>query len=125
METSLYTYQIVAIVGNIFLLFFLIDLVRRKKIKDHYSILWFLIFIIFLILSFSPRLVLWIASFLSIEYPPSGLFLILIISLFLLSIHFSIVLSGMDEKQKKLSQTLGLMDIEIKKLKREKKENKK
>ena len=110
-----------AIVGNFFLLFFLIDLVRRKKIKDHYSILWFLIFFIFLIFSFSPRLVLWIASFLSIEYPPSGLFLILIISLFLLSIHFSIVLSGMDEKQKKLSQNLGLMDIEIKKLKREKK----
>lgn len=124
MKITLYTYQILSIIGSILILLLLIELVRRRKLKENYSLLWFGIAIIFLIFSIWPDLLLYIASLLGIEYAPSALFLILITGLYLLLLHFSVVISGLSEKIKNLSQKIGLMNLEIQKLK-EKIKNKK
>ena len=117
MDINLYTYQILSIIGSILILLLLIELVRKRKLKENYSLLWFGIAIVFLVFSIWPDLLLYLASLLGIEYAPSALFLILIVSLYLLSIHFSVVISDLSEKIKDLSQKIGLMDLEIRKLK--------
>lgn len=118
MEDSLYTYQLLSIIGSLSILLFLVELVRKRKLKENYSLLWFGITIIFLIFSIWPDFLFDIASLLDIQYAPSALFLILVTGLYLLLIHFSVVVSGLSEKNKRLSQKLGLMDLEIKKLKK-------
>lgn len=124
MEINLYTYQILSIVGSIFILLMLVELVRRRKLKENYSLLWFGISIVFLVFSVWPDLLLYLASLLGIEYAPSALFLILIVSLYLLSIHFSVVISELSEKIKNLSQKIGLLDLEIRKLRNKNKKTK-
>ena len=124
MEINLYTYQILSIVGSIFILLMLVELVRRGKLKENYSLLWFGIAIVFLVFSVWPDLLLYLASLLGIEYAPSALFLILIVSLYLLSIHFSVVISELSEKIKNLSQKIGLLDLEIRKLRNKNKKTK-
>ena len=124
MEINLYTYQILSIVGSILILLLLVELVRRRKLKENYSLLWFGIAIVFLVFSVWPDLLLYLASLLGIEYAPSALFLILIVSLYLLSIHFSVVISELSEKIKNLSQKIGLLDLEIRKLRNKNKKTK-
>jgi len=102
----------------------LVELVRRRKLKENYSLLWFGISIVFLVFSVWPDLLLYLASLLGIEYAPSALFLILIVSLYLLSIHFSVVISELSEKIKNLSQKIGLLDLEIRKLRNKNKKTK-
>ena len=117
MDINLYTYQILSIIGSILILLLLIELIRRRKLKENYSLLWFGIAIVFLIFSIWPDFLFYIASLLGIQYAPSALFLILVTGLYLLLLHFSVVISELSEKNKKLSQKIGLMDSEIRKFK--------
>ena len=117
MDINLYTYQILSIIGSILILLLLIELVRKRKLKENYSLLWFSIAIVFIIFSIWPDLLFFIASLLGIQYSPSALFLILITGLYLLLLHFSVVISELSEKNKNLSQKIGLIDLEIRKLK--------
>lgn len=117
MINSIPIYQTLAVIGSILIILLLIELVRRRKIKENYSLLWFAVAIVFLVLSLWRESLIWLAMILGVDYAPAALFLILIMALYLLSIHFSIVISGLSEKNKDLSQEIGLMKLEIKKLK--------
>lgn len=114
---NLPAYQIVAILGSVSIILFLVELVRSRRLKESYSLLWFFVAIIFLIFSIWRDLLTLLASLLGVDYPPAALFLILIMGLYVLSINFSIVITRLSEKNKELSQEIGLINSEIKKLK--------
>ena len=117
-------FQLVSIIGSILIIIFLIELVRSRRLKESYSLLWFFIAFVFLVFSIWRDLLDSVAELLGVGYPPAALFLILIMGLYILSMHFSVVVSRLSEKNKNLSQKLGLMDKEIEELKGEKKNDK-
>jgi len=83
-------FQVVAVIGSILFILVLIELVRSQRLKEHYSLLWFGIAIIFFVFSIWRGLLEYVAFLLGIDYAPAALFLILISGLYFLSIHFSI-----------------------------------
>lgn len=117
-------YQIISVVGSIFIIIFLFELVRRRKLKENYSLLWFAIAIVFLLISLRRDILVYIALLLGVDYAPAALFLVLIIGLYLLLIYFSLIISDLSEKNKNLSQEVGLLNLEIKKIKEWLKEKK-
>jgi hypothetical protein len=62
-----------------------------------------------LILSLSRGVLEFIARQVGIFYPPSLLFLIAFIFLLLITLHFSVIISGLSEKNKKLAQEIALL----------------
>ncbi len=102
--------QILSILFSLLLLVFIFLLIRRKKIREEYAILWIVIFFIFLFLSIFRGLIDKISSLLGIQYQPASLFLILIGCLFLLMFHFSLVISDMKKKINALAMTLTIME---------------
>jgi hypothetical protein len=108
--------QYFAIAGSIVFLLFVILLVRNKKIKEEYSVLWLFFGIVFLVISLWRDLLLLISSFIGIAYPPVAFILILIFSIFFILIQYSVIISNLKEKNKNLVQRLGLLEHEIKKL---------
>lgn len=117
-------FQILSIIGSILIILFLIELVRSRRLKESYSLLWFGIAFVFLLFSLWRDLLTYVASLMGVDYPPAALFLILIMGLYLLSVHFSVIISRLSEKNKNLSQEIGLMNLKIKKLKKWIKEKK-
>jgi hypothetical protein len=111
-------FQILSIVGSLVIILSLIELVRSRRIKESYSILWFFITFVFLLFSLWRDLLEKVASLMGVGYAPAALFLILIIGLYLLSIHFSVVISRLSERNKDLSQEIGLLNLKIKELKK-------
>jgi hypothetical protein len=111
-------FQIFSIVGSLTIILFLIELVRSRRLKESYSLLWFLIAFVFLLFSFWRGLLERVAKLMGIDYAPAALFLILIIGLYLLSIHFSVVVSRLSEKNKSLTQEIGLLNLKIKEFKK-------
>jgi len=107
--------QYFAIAGSIIFLIFIFILVRNKKIKEEYSILWLFFGIIFLLISLWRDVLIQLSNFLGIAYPPVAFILILILGIFLILIQYSIVISNLKEKNKDLVQRIGLMEHEIKK----------
>jgi len=111
-------FQILSIAGSLLIILFLIKLVRNRMLNEGYSLIWFGIAFVFLIFSISRDLLACVASSMGVDYPPAALFLIMIIGLYLLAINFSVVISRLSEKNKNLSQEIGLMNLEMKKLKK-------
>ena len=108
--------QILAIIGSISLLIFIIILIRQHRLKEEYSLLWLFFTIFFIIFSFWRNGLEWISDFMGIAYPPAALFLILIMALFVIMIEFSLIISKQSERIKSIGQNIGLMKQEISEL---------
>ncbi len=105
--------KILAITGSGVLLFVVIELIRRGRLKERYSLLWLLAGVVLLFLSSSRNALEFIARHVGIYYPPSFLFLIAFLFLLLITLHFSVVISGLSEKSKKLAQEIALLRQEL------------
>lgn len=110
--------QYIAIACSIFLLIFIFELTRRNKIRDAYSLLWFLFSTIFVVLSIWRQGLDFFADLLGIAYAPSALFLLLVLAIFLILIQFSVIISRLAEENKKLAQEIGLLKLQISELKK-------
>jgi len=101
--------KILAIAGSATLLFLVLELIRRGRLKERYSLLWLFSSVVLLILSLSRSLLEFFSKLIGIYYPPSLLFLIAFIFLLLITLHFSAVISGLSDKNKRLAQEVALL----------------
>jgi hypothetical protein len=101
--------QILAIIGSLLLIGFIVELIRRKRLREEFSILWLAMGLVFLALSVFRGLLDSFSYAIGIGYPPAALFLILILGLMFILIHFSVAISELKGAQKKMAQELGLL----------------
>jgi hypothetical protein len=101
--------QILAIAGSVILVFFILELIRRKRLREEFSILWLAMGVVFLVLSIFRGLLDKFSYMIGIGYPPAALFLILIMGLLIILVHYSVAISELKETQKKLVQEIGLL----------------
>lgn len=119
--------QIIAITTSVLFLLLILYLIKKKRIKEEYSLLWIFFAVVFIVFSVWRQGLDYIAEFVGIAYPPAALFLVLLMAVFLILIEFSIIISNLADKNKVLAQEIGLLRLEIKQLKekvRKKKEKK-
>ena len=112
--------QIFSIVGSLVLISFLVFFIRKRKLLEEYSILWLIVFIVFLAAAVFGAFLDGVARFFGILYPPAALFVLLILGIFFLLFHFSIVISEMKRKLNKLAIDKALLEERIKSMEKPK-----
>jgi hypothetical protein len=105
--------KISAIVVSAAVLIVVIELIRRGRLKEKYSLLWLFAGTVLLVLSASRDLLEYLSRIVGIYYPPSLLFLLAFLFLLLITLHFSVIISGLSEKNKKLAQEIALLRQEL------------
>jgi len=105
----IYKLNIVLFVGSLIFLLFIINSVRKERIKEAYSLIWLSMGIIFLILSVWIKAYNYITNIFGIVYSPILFFLLLIVMILFILIQYSIVLSKQTEKIKTLVQESALL----------------
>jgi len=110
--------QILSIAVSLIILISVIEFIRRGAFKERYALLWLFSSVVLLIISIWRKLLDYLAALFGFYYPPSFLFLLGLGFLLLITLHFSIVISKLAEKNKKLTQELSLMKDEIEQLKK-------
>ena len=110
-------FQILSIASSLGLLGLLITLIRKRKLKEEYAILWIVISVVFLAIAIFRGLIDWISHIFGIHYQPAALFIILIFCLYLLMLHFSIVTSDLRMKINTLLTKITLLEEETSRLK--------
>lgn len=108
-----------AIASSVLLLFFLIYLIRRKRIKEEYSLLWLFFGIIFIVFSAWRSGLDYIAKIIGIAYPPAAMMLLFMLAFFFILIEFSTILSRLSDRNKNLTQEIGLLKMELNKIKKQ------
>jgi hypothetical protein len=121
--TNIQTTQYIAIIVSISLFLYIFYLVRNKKIKEEYSLLWLFTSVIFIVFSFWRHGLENFARLVGIAYPPAALFLILMLAIFLILIEFSINISKLTDKNKILAQEMAILRDELERLKSKKHAN--
>lgn len=108
--------QILSITGSSLLLVFIIELVRKRKLKVEYSILWLVASIAVVALSIFRPLLDWFGHTVGVYYAPAALFLVAIFFGILLFIHFSTVITKLSNDTTTLAQKIALLEDELKKI---------
>ncbi len=105
-----------AILGCVILFLALIEMVRRHKLKERYSFLWFLTSGVLLAFTIRRDWLDDLAKLIGVYYPPTALFLLLVFFLILILIHFSTVISKLLDSNQVLSQSVAILEARLKKL---------
>ena len=95
-------------------LVFVIELVRERKLREDYSLLWLATAVVLLALSLSRPLLDRIAALLGvITYPPAALFVVAIAFMLAILLHFSTVVTKLAKENKAIAQEMALMRWEL------------
>ena len=91
-----------------------LGLVKRRKITEHFAVLWVNISLgLLLASSIGFPYLFQIATFLGIPYPPSALFLLVIFGLTLLVIQLFAWVSKLNERSRVLTQQVAILGEQI------------
>ena len=105
--------EIFALAGSVGLLALILELVRRKRLKEKYSLLWLFTAVVLLTVSLSKDLLDALGRMMGIYYSPTAFFLLAFLFLMLITIQFSVVLSKLSERNKVLSQEVALLKLKL------------
>ncbi|MDY6862563.1 MAG: DUF2304 domain-containing protein [Thermodesulfobacteriota bacterium] len=106
--------KVVAIIIGLSIFIVILELVRRRKLREEYSWLWLLTGAIILTLTLWYESLLKITHLIGAGLPTSTLFLFAIIFLILLCLQFSVQISKLSDQVKNLVQELTILKAEIK-----------
>ncbi|ABS26023.1 DUF2304 domain-containing protein [Anaeromyxobacter sp. Fw109-5] len=90
----------------------ILELIRRRKLREEYSFLWVITTLGMLVLSIWYGLVEWLTRLSGAVTPTTTLFIFGLVFLLLISVHFSTVLSRLTEQVRRLTQELAILSAE-------------
>ena len=108
--------QIIFLIGLTGLLINVLELVRRKKLKEEYSLLWIFTVVVLLVLSIWRDSLKLIAKALGIFYPPNALFVVGSMFILAILLHFSVVISSFKKEHQVLAQMFAILNLRLEQL---------
>jgi len=100
---------VLSICASLAFLLYIVEMVRRRKLQEEYSILWLSGSMVVLVLSVKQAWLNRIAAAVGIAYPPSLLFLVGMLFIVMILIHFSITISKLKQVNKQIAQEIALL----------------
>lgn len=98
-----------AIIGSIILILVILELVRRKYLRERYSLIWIATGCLFLLLSIRLDILNKMSDLLGFSIPSNALFFFGILFLILIALGLSVITSRLTEKNKVLTQEVVLL----------------
>ena len=105
--------KIVAIVIAVSMLVGILELVRRRKLREEYSYVWFGTAVVLMALALEPRLLTMFQTVIGAQLPTTALFFGALMFLMLVSLLMSLRLSRLTIRNKSLTQRSALAQHEI------------
>ncbi len=105
--------KIFALVVSVLVFVVIIEMVRKRRLREEYSVLWLLTSVLMFVLVFRYEWLVSLTDLIGAGLPTTTLFLFSIIFLMLLSVQFCIKISRLTDQIKNLSQDNALMKSEI------------
>ncbi len=101
--------QLVAVFISLVIMGVIVELVRRRKLREEYSWLWLLTGAVLLVLSVWYDLLVIITYAIGATLPTSTLFFFGLIFLLLINLHYSLKISQLTTEVKNLAQRMALL----------------
>jgi len=100
--------EIVIVVVAVLFVLLMLELVRRRQLREKYALLWMGVGVVAVFLSFARSWLDKLATALGIDYGPSALFLFSTLFLLGMAAHLSWEVSRLEERIRRLAEEIAL-----------------
>jgi cell division protein FtsW (lipid II flippase) len=108
------TISLVAAAASLLLLLVVFELIRSRRLRERYALLWVLTGLVLLALSLWRGGLNTIAGWLGVEtYPPAVLFAVALLFVLAVLLHYSTVMSKLVDQNVILAQRVALLELEL------------
>jgi hypothetical protein len=101
--------QILSIVASVLVIILIVYLIRRKKLREEYSLMWLGGSLVLIVFSIWRRLLEIIAGLVGVYYAPVVLLLVGIFFGVLIFLHLTVVISKQADQNKIMAQEIALL----------------
>lgn len=106
--------SIVATLASVALLVVVFELIRSRRLRERYALLWLLTGAVLVVLSAWRGGLNTIAGWVGVRgYPPAVLFAVAILFVILVLLHYSTVISRLTDQNVVLAQRLALLEAKL------------
>jgi len=106
--------SIAATAASLVLLLVVFELVRSRRLRERYALLWLLTGVVLLVLSAWRGGLNTIAGWFGVRgYPPAVLFAVGLLFVILVLLHYSTVISRLSDENVVLAQRLAILELEV------------
>jgi hypothetical protein len=108
------TVSLVAAGASLLLLLVVFELIRSRRLRERYALLWLVTGLVLLALSLWRGGLNTIAGWLGVEtYPPAVLFAVALLFVLAVLLHYSTVISKLTDQNVILAQRVALLELEL------------
>ena len=106
--------SIVGVLASVLLILVVLELVRGRRLKERYALLWLATGVVLLVLSAWRGGLNTIAGWLGVtSYPPAVLFAVATLFILLVLLHYSTVISKLTDENVELAQRIALLEERV------------
>ena len=106
--------SIAGVVASLALIAIVLELIRSRRLRERYALLWLLTGVVLTVLSAWRDGLNTIASWFGIQsYPPAVLFAVGILFILAVLLHYSTVISRLSDQNVLLAQQLALLEAQL------------
>ena len=105
--------QVISAFGAVLLALFVLDLVRRRRLSEEYSLLWVLASVLIAILGFSTPFLVWVTRALGVVMEVSTVFATGLAFTVAMLLYLSVKLSRLGAENQTLSREMALLRFEL------------
>lgn len=108
--------QRILLIGVGFLIFFsTVELIRRRRLREEYSLLWLLTGLVVILFALFPQTLYQISAMLNLHYLTT-MQLTVFLFLLLIVLHYSTVISQISERETELAQQVAILTWQVEQL---------
>lgn len=104
---------VLAVGASIIALLVILELVRRRRLGEEYSLLWLATAVVMLVVGVWRELLYSLAAAVGIHYPPNLLFLLAALFLLFIQVYLSTVITKLTQENKDIAQQVALLRYEV------------
>jgi hypothetical protein len=105
--------SLIATFASLLLLLVVFELIRSRRLRERYALLWLLTAVVLIVLSLWRSGLNTISNLVGIAYPPSALFVLGSLFILVVLLHYSTVISRLSDQNTILAQRLALLESKL------------
>lgn len=108
-----------SIVAGVATMLAMLELVRRRQLREKYAVLWLGLGVAVGLLGLFPGLLNWIADKLHVADPPNLLLAVGVLVLLLVQVHLSWELSRLEDKTRTMAEEIAMLRLSVEGIERD------
>jgi hypothetical protein len=107
-----------ALLGGLVTLVFMVELLRRRRLREKYAALWIVVAVVVALAACFPQLTNWLAELVGVTTPVNLVFFLGLLVLLVVCVQLSAEVSGLEHENQTLAEESALLRNRIERLER-------